>query len=540
MKRSTLMLIGSIVLVSIVGVGCGEAPVPAAPSPTRSLPAAAVSRPLVVAVKTEILTLDPHQNDSYDARKAQHGAYESLLEYTVKDGKVDVGPGLAASVKTDDAKVWILTLQRGVRFMDGAPFNAEAVKYNFDRVRGMKQAPARRLPGIDSVETMDDSTVRITLASAQPAFSENLAVLLMVSPSAAKAHATADDPWGAKWMSDNAVGTGPYRVENWVKGQTVTLVKNPDYWRGWNGSHVEKIILHVVKEAGTRRLLLENGDVDLAEAISVDDLDALSKVEGLVVQGNEQPSILCMMLRLKGPLKDAKVRRAIQMAFNYDDFIKGVLSGRASYAQGPLPSPVWAFDKSLPLMTQDLASARRLMGEAGFPTGGFSVQIATSSADGWFQPRQAEIMQVSLKEIGITATIQSFPDTAAYLAAIGTDAKGPDIFAWTIYNSLNDPDENLRRMFYSTMTPEKGGFNYTRYSNPAVDALINKGLTKSQREDRFPTYQEIQRLLVDDAVAVFAAQPQSFVTMRATLQGYVWNPFANDNSYEWYDLWLSK
>jgi peptide/nickel transport system substrate-binding protein len=274
MKRSTLMLIGSIVLVSIVGVGCGEAPVPAAPSPTRSLPAAAVSRPLVVAVKTEILTLDPHQNDSYDARKAQHGAYESLLEYTVKDGKVDVGPGLAASVKTDDAKVWILTLQRGVRFMDGAPFNAEAVKYNFDRVRGMKQAPARRLPGIDSVETMDDSTVRITLASAQPAFSENLAVLLMVSPSAAKAHATADDPWGAKWMSDNAVGTGPYRVENWVKGQTVTLVKNPDYWRGWNGSHVEKIILHVVKEAGTRRLLLENGDVDLAEAISVDDLDA--------------------------------------------------------------------------------------------------------------------------------------------------------------------------------------------------------------------------------------------------------------------------
>jgi peptide/nickel transport system substrate-binding protein len=540
MKRSTLMLIGSIVLVSIVGVGCGEAPVPAAPSPTRSLPAAAVSRPLVVAVKTEILTLDPHQNDSYDARKAQHGAYESLLEYTVKDGKVDVGPGLAASVKTDDAKVWILTLQRGVRFMDGAPFNAEAVKYNFDRVRGMKQAPARRLPGIDSVETMDDSTVRITLASAQPAFSENLAVLLMVSPSAAKAHATADDPWGAKWMSDNAVGTGPYRVENWVKGQTVTLVKNPDYWRGWNGSHVEKIILHVVKEAGTRRLLLENGDVDLAEAISVDDLDALSKVEGLVVQGNEQPSILCMMLRLKGPLKDAKVRRAIQMAFNYDDFIKGVLSGRASYAQGPLPSPVWAFDKSLPLMTQDLASARRLMGEAGFPTGGFSVQIATSSADGWFQPRQAEIMQVSLKEIGITATVQSFPDTAAYLAAIGTDAKGPDIFAWTIYNSLNDPDENLRRMFYSTMTPEKGGFNYTRYSNPAVDALINKGLTKSQREDRFPTYQEIQRLLVDDAVAVFAAQPQSFVTMRATLQGYVWNPFANDNSYEWYDLWLSK
>jgi ABC-type transport system substrate-binding protein len=95
-------------------------------------------------------------------------------------------------------------------------------------------------------------------------------------------------------------------------------------------------------------------------------------------------------------------------------------------------------------------------------------------------------------------------------------------------------------MFYSTMTPDNGGINYIRYSNSAVDALIDKGLTMSKREDRFPVYAQLQKTLMDDAVAIFAAQPQFFMTTRDSLQGYVWNPFSINNSYEWYDLWLSK
>ncbi len=514
------------------------APTKAAVEPTKA--AGAVTRPLVVAVKTETVTLDPHQNDYDYSQKAQHGAYESLLKYVVSAGKVDVGPALASAYKTDDGKVWTLTLQKGVKFTDGTPFNAEAVKYNFDRIRGMKQAPAGRLPIITSVDVVDDLTVRFTLQNAYPVFSENLTKVLMVSPTAAKGHATTDDPWGNKWMFDNAVGTGPYKVDGWVKGQTVTMSKNPDYWGGWSGNHVEKIILRFVKEAATRRLLLETGDVDLAEGISFDDLDALSKVSGVVVQGYEQPSLVHMMLRLKGPLANVKVRQAIQLAFDYNGFIKGVLSGRAQFPQGPLPSPVWAFDKAIPAVKQDMAAAKKLMAEAGYATGGFSVVIATISPYGWFQPREAQILQANLKDLGITATIQDFPDAAAYYAAIGTADKGPDIYAWSFNNSFNDPEDNFRRMYHSKMFPENGGINYIRYSNPKVDELIDKGLTLSKREERLPIYQELQRIIANDAVAVFAAQPTFYMTMRDTLKGYVWNPFAINNSYEWYDLWLSK
>lgn len=558
MRRFVYLLIVATLLMSLVGVGCGgaatptpEPPKPTAPpaAPTKApaveptkAPAApsAATRPFIIAVKTETVTLDPHQNDYDYSQKAQHGAYEALLNYVVaKDGTVGTGPGLATGYTTTDAKVWTITLQKGVKFTDGTPFNAEAVKYNLERVVAMKMPPAGRLPAIDTVDVVDDLTVRITLKDVYVPFSENLLKLYMVSPTAAKSHVAADDPWGNKWMFDHAVGTGPYLVESWVKGQTVTMVKNPAYWGGWQGNHVEKIILRLVKEASTRRLLLETGDVDLAEGIAFDDLDALSKVKGVIVQGSDQPSLILMQLRLQGPLKDIKVRKAILMAFDYEGFIRGVLGGRAKYPQGTIPTAVWAYDKTIPPQKQDMAGAKKMLAESSYPNGGFSLQMATISPYGWFQPREAQILQANLKELNINLTIQEFPDASPYYAAIGTADKGPDIYCWTRNYSFNDPEAELNGLRCDRF-PENGGTNYQRYCNPKFEELKLKALTLPKREDRYPIYQQIQRILVDDAIAIHAAEPLFYVTMRDTLQGYTWNPFSINTAYEYYDLWLSK
>ncbi len=560
MKRVNNVLFVVLVVVGLVAAGCTPAqptPVPAQPTkavtqptavpptavpppPTAAGPTVA-DRPLVVAVKTETVTLDPHQNDYDYSQKAQHGAYEALLEYVVKDdGSVEVGPCLAEKWETSDAKVWTISLRKGVKFSDGSPLNAEAVKYNFDRALGMKMPPGNRLPPIDTVEVVDELTLRVNLKNPYVPFSENLTKFFIVSAEAAKSHATADDPWGNKWLFDHAAGTGPYLIESWVKGQTVKMVQNPDYWGGWEGNHAKVIILSFVKDASTRRLLLENGDVDMAEGITFDDLDALSKVPGVVVQGYDQPSLVHMMLRLQGALKDVKVRKAVQLAFDYDGFIQQVLGGRSSYPQGPLPSPVWAFDSSIPPVKQDLEAARKLLAESSYPTGNFTLKIATISPYGWFQPREAQILQANLKDLGITATIQDYPDAAAFYAAIGTADSGPDIYCWTINNSINDPEDNFRRMFHSSSFPEKGGINYIRYANPRFDELLDQALTMTTREERFPLYRELQQILLDDAVAIYSAQPKFYMTMRTSLQGYVWNPFSINNSYEWYDLWPSR
>jgi peptide/nickel transport system substrate-binding protein len=586
MKRLVYLLIVATLLLSLVGAGCGApasptaepakptappvapttapaAPTQAPAAPTKApaaptqAPAApttaptvaptaapvaptAATRPFIIAVKTETVSLDPHQNDYDYSQKAQHGAYEALLNYVVaKDGTVGVGPALATGYTTTDAKIWTVALQKGIKFTDGTPFNAEAVKYNFERVVGMKMPPAGRLPAIDKVEVVDDLTVRFTLKNVYVPFPENLVKVYMVSPTAAKAHATADDPWGNKWMFDNAVGTGPYKIESWVKGQTVTMVKNPDYWGGWKGNHVEKVILRFVKEATTRRLLLEGGDVDLAEGISFDDLDALSKVKGVIVQGYDQPSVVQMRMRLQGPLKDIKVRKAILMAFDYEGFIKGVLSGRAKASQGMFPTAVWAYDKAFPAQKQDMAAAKKMLAESSYPTGGFSLVVATITPYGWFQPREAQILQANLKELNINVTIQDFPDASPYYAALSTADKGPDIYAWSVNYSFNDPEAELNNLLCSRF-PENGGNNYMRICDPKFEELKAQALTLPKREDRFPLYQQIQKLLVDDAFAIMAAEPLYYVTMRDTIQGYTWNPFSINTSYEYYDLWLSK
>jgi peptide/nickel transport system substrate-binding protein len=525
------------------GLPTVQVPVSSPSARATALPAgqAPLSRPLVVAMDAEAASMDPHQDDHDYAQKAQRGPYESLLGYIpITGGQAIVGPGLAASYNSDDNRVWLLVLRKGIKFTDGTSLTADAVKYNFDRLLGMKLAPAKRLPAIASVEAVDDLTVRITLVSPSPILPDCLTRLLMVSPTAAKAHAAADDPWGAKWLSEHAVGTGPYLLLGWVKGQSITLVKNSDYWRGWQGSHVEKIILRLVKDAIARRSLLQSGDVDVAEGIAFDDLATLSKTPGVTVQAHDQPSMAYLMLRPQGPLKLASVRRALQMAFDYDGFIKGVLDGRARYAQGPLPSPLWAFDGTLPAATQDITAAKRLLANAGYPAGSFTLTIATASSLDWYQPREAEALQSGLKAVGITATIQNYTDLAAYTASISPTGKGPDVYCWTVTSYLNDPDESLRRVFYSGLVPEKGGDNYTRYSNPAFDSLLDKAITATTNANRLAMYQQAQKTLTDDAVAIFAGQPSHVTTMREWVQGYVYVPFAAYSGYAWYDLWLSK
>lgn len=519
--------------------------VPATDVPPTDVPAvaapAAVDRPMVVAIKTETITLDPHDCDYGYCQVAQHGAYESLLSYVPSDdGKTTVGPCLASSYQTDDGKVWTLTIQDGIKFTDGTPLDAEAVKYNFDRILGLNKVPANRLPAIEKVEVVDEMTVRITLVNVFSPFSESLTKFYLVSPAAAQEHATNDDPWGSSWLFDHAVGTGPYLIDSWVKGQNITFTKNDDYWRGWEGNHVSKIVLSYVPEASTRRLLLENGEVDLAQDIAFDDLDALSEVPGVVVQGYEQPSLITFRFRQQGVLKDVRVRHAIELAFGYEDFIDGVLLGRASYPRGVVPPVVWVFDDTIPEAKQDMEAAKALLAEAGYPDGGFELTVATIATYGWYQPREAQILQANLKELGITLNIQDYPDAAAYYAAIGTADEGPDIFAWTANYSINDPVSELA-VFHSNRLPENGGTNYMRVNDPEIDRLIDAGLAEGSPEKRLTIYKELQQLLVDEHVILATALPLYYMTMRDSVQGFTWMPFLIINgSYEWYDFWLSE
>jgi peptide/nickel transport system substrate-binding protein len=502
--------------------------------------AEAASRPFVFAVRQEPVTMDPHVNDLSYSQYGQRLVYEALIEYTVSpDGKVGLGPRLAESWDvSDDAKTYVFNLRKDVKFSDGTPFNAEAVKWNLERLLALKLPPSARIPPVESVEVVDDYSVKIVLKSPFAPFLASMTLPLMISPTAAQSHEEEGDK-GQKWLTDNAVGTGPYMLESWVRGQELTATRNPDYWRGWEGNHVDKVVLQVVQEPTTQRLILEAGEADLADNIAFDDLDALSQTPGVVVEPGISLEMLNICMKtVESPLADKRIRQAVSYAFDYDSFINGVLNSRAQQPLGPVPFGSWALDQDLQPYTRDLEKAKALMAEAGYPDGGFKVTIQTIAAYGWYQSREAQILQQNLGELGIEAVIDDKADAATFLGTIRDKEKGPEIYFWRSVAAIDDPDYELRRMYHSGFVGERG-VNGSWFQDPKADELLDTALTIPSREERKSLYDQYQVIVKDEAPCIWAAQMNYYITSRDVLKGYVWNPF-NIGVPDYYQIWLSE
>lgn len=548
MNRKFLVIVAVLLALSLAATGCGGGQKPAAPAQPGTQPAAPAqpageqvdTRPLVVASKTEAISLDPHFDDYPYSSIPQWAAYEALTRHVVKDdGSVGLGPLLAKSWEaTDGAKVWTFKLNANVKFQDGTPFDAEAVKFNFERLAAMKKPPSGRVPPIDKIEVLDPLTVKFTLKNPFAAFAEQLSKgPLMVSPTAVKKNEK-DGDRGHAWLDDNSAGTGPYKLEKWVRGQTVSLNKNPDYWQGWSGKHVEKILVRIVKEPAVQKSLLETGDADIADGISTDFVDALKQAPGVKLLEGPSVQVLHIMMRPIGPLKDKRVRQALSYVFDYDGFVQAVFKGHAVKA-GVLPASSWAHDPSLPFYKTDQNKAKQLMAQAGFPNGGFTLRLQSISPFGFYQLREAQILAENAKQLGIEIKIEDKADAPSFMAAINKEGEGPELFLWGHSTSANDPEDNFRRNYDSRYVPP-GGNNRMFYRNPKMDELLDKAVSSTDQNVRRQHYVEAQKILLEDAVGIFTAQPNAILGLRESVKGLKFDPFMFNNAPYYYDLYLTK
>ncbi len=278
-----------------------------------------------------------------------------------------------------------------MKFQDGTPFNAEAVKVNFERILEVKRVPAGRLPKIARIEAPGENTVRFTLEGPSTDFLFTMTQMLMVSPKAIRDH-VADNDMGQKWAAENIVGTGAFLIESRSKGSEATLARNKDYWRGWQGNHIEKAIVKVVKEPPTRKLMLEKGEAHLAQSIPPTEIDSLKTTPGVVVESDQAPGAHTVIMRFRGPLNDANVRKAIAYSFDYDGFLKSAFRGQAVVAQGPLYTKHPFHDASIPPMKQDLAMAKELLARTEWPKGGFELSVMILPSFFAFHTAEAQLL----------------------------------------------------------------------------------------------------------------------------------------------------
>jgi peptide/nickel transport system substrate-binding protein len=501
-----------------------EAQAPAAPTSAPVQGAASDPNTLIVLTPMDTQTLDPAVNYDFSGGFFLRNSYEGLVKAEgSKEAKLV--PALAESWEiSPDGLNYTFKLRQGVKFHDGTPLNAEAVKYSFDRLLAMGMGAVGNFTSIDKVEVVDDATVKFILKDPFPSFLLALSSMwgpLIVSPTAVKANEK-DGDWGQAWLAENEAGTGPYKVEKWERNQQLTLVRNPDYWGGWGDKYVEKVVVRFVPESTTMRLMIEKGDADIAVGMtSNEDLDALAQTPGVVVEEFSAMSIREVRINTtKPPLDDVKVRQALAYSFDYDQAANGILGGHAVRLDSITAKGVQGYYKPSFMYVKDLEKAKQLLADAGHPDGGFSLDYIWLS--GYDIDRQiGEMWQADLKTLGIDLKIQEMP-LNTWWEAQGNPETAPQMMMGQWGLDYADATSQIWLMYYSGNFPPKGS-NYFYYKNEEVDKLLEQARVEPDAAKRDQLYQPAVEMIYTDSPEVWAMQTNERIVHLAQIMGYVYN-----------------
>ena len=494
---------------------------------------------IIVGLQAEPTTLDAQQISDYNSHRAAYGVYDTLLRFT--DESTEVEPGLAESWDiSDDGLVYTLHLRQGITFHDGADFNAEAVKFNLERQidpnhpfhdTGEFAYAEFTWGAADTIEVVDDATIRITLTEPFAPFLNHLAMhpAAMVSPAAV-------EQYGAD-ISINPVGTGPFKFASWTPGVEVILEKNPDYWRG--APNVDQVIYRSIIEDQSRLTELEAGGINFMVNIPPDDLPRLrDDARFTVVDQAGMHTWWVAFNQSKPPFDNPQVRQAINHAVNKQAIVDNLLQGTGVAAVNPLPPVVWSYTDDIQQYAYDPDKAKELLAEAGYPDG-FSCSFwVPESGSGMQQPvAMGTAIQADLAVVGIDCQIETF-EWGAYLdkVIVPPDQAEYDMFEMSWIGDNGDPDNHLYILLSSQQFPPQG-YNMGFYNNPEVDDLLQEARVSLDRGVRTELYQEAQKLLAEDPPWLIIDHETQIVVMDQKIKNFKLHP---TGPFRFENVWIEE
>ena len=476
---------------------------------------------MVIGLLAEPVTMDPPQITDLNSTRVIKRLFEGLTAQEL--GTYKIIPGLAQSWDiSKDGLTYTFHLRPTVKFHDGTPLTAEAVKFCFDRqlndqgpfyATGTYPYVKGFLGNVAGVEVVNPTTVQIRLKSPLTPFLQYLAhhSLYIYSPEALK-------KWG-KDIVKHPVGTGPFKLETWEPGVRVVLARNDQYWGG--APKVRQAIYVPIIEAQARLSAIKTGEIDLTMDVPPDSLADLRKDPDVVVAETNSSAVWYVALNTRHPaLKDKRVRQALNYAVQKDAIIRDILKGTAIVATTPL-SPVYGpyhEDKTV-RYPYDPEKAKALLKEAGFASGFDVTFFVPESGSGMQSPvEMGTVIQANLAAVGVRAKIQTM-EWGAYLKKY---LDGPDMAEMSWNPSIGDPDHMMYMLLSSDRFPP--AFNAGFYQNPRVDELLRKGRTTIEEKERIPLYREAQRLVVEDAPWIFVDHGKQVIVHRKRVQGFKLHP----------------
>lgn len=443
---------------------------------------------LRIALSADVTSADPHLTNITPNNTAGWHVYDAL---THVDADTRLVPGLAESWRAVDATTWEFRLRKGVKFHDGTDLTAEDVVFSVERAAKLQGGQfAGFVSRMVAREVVNPLTVRFRTAQPYAMVPHDLNSIFIVSKRAVGSASPADFDSGKA-----AIGTGPFRFIRFARGDRVELAKNPSYWGG--GTAWDRVTLRIIPSDPTRLAALVSGDVDMIEAIPTTDAVRLRSNAGFALAQKVSWRTLFFHLDQardkspfvtdksgrpldRNPLRDARVRLAISKAINRQAIAERVMEGLAVPASNLVSPPVFGHAADIKPEVYDPEGAKKLLAEAGFPDG-FGLTLHAPNNRYVNDDQIAQTVAQMLSRAGIATRVDTMP-VNVYLTRARNNEFSMAMLGWGSFSA----DLALRALV-ATSAPEKGfgAWNWSRYSNPKLDSLLEQGfaLTDDRRRE---------------------------------------------------------
>jgi peptide/nickel transport system substrate-binding protein len=493
---------------------------PAAPKPTAAAqttaapPAQIAPTKLTVDLDADLESLDPYLAYLPASLSVNHNIFDYLLE---RDAQGKLVPGLAQSWTALDDTTLEFKLRRGVKFHNGEDFTADSVQFSAQRMldEGLRSGVRTRFTSINEVKAIDPYTVQFLLGRPDSALLDSLSNQMAMLPLK-----YGRDNGGAG-LASRPIGTGPYKFVEWVHDDHLTLEANDAYWTGSTKGmpRVKTIVFRPVPVAGTRLADLRSGQADIVVGLTPDQAKILqsSATGGPRVERTDIPGYQYIFFNTRlaeTPLKDVRVRQALNYAVDRNTLIQSLLGGTVQPMTQPLGPLTAGYDPSLPGFTYDPTRAKQLLTEAGLGNG-FDVTLDVTQSG---RSDLVDAVAAQLGQVGVRVKIQVFEGGAFNDKWVGHNMDGLFFVRWATFA---DPGTLM------LLASCDGFLSFS--CAPAADPLMKLAEATLDQTARTKTYQQVMKALDDDPFAIYLTTLSELYGVSDRVTG--WKPSASGYLY---------
>jgi peptide/nickel transport system substrate-binding protein len=469
-------------------------------SSSTSTSAPSTGGTLNISLSADPTTYDPSLSTAFFDRQPFQNIYDKLVDL---DSEGKIVPMLAESWSaSDDKKTYTFNLRQGVKFHDGTDFNAEAVKFTFERNMDSGSGRKSEMSVVNKVTVIDPYTVQVELKQPFSPFISSLTDRsgMIVSPAAVK-------KFGQDFAT-HPVGTGPFMFKESIRGSSLTLVKNPNYWRP-GLPKFDQVVYKIFPDSNVAFLNLKSGEVDITSQVPTKEIENIKNDPKIVVFNEAGQGFVGMHVNMtKPPFDKVELRQAFDLMIDRDAIVKVVLNGTGIPAHSPFVPSHFAYGDSDKAPKPDVEKAKELLSAAGVPDGfSFTLKYVQNSLN----QQLVQMIQNMLKPIGVTVNLEA-TDSAANSDNLSNRNFEAIISTWS---GRPDPDQNIY-----DYNRTGGVLNRSTYNSPEVDKLLDDARLEMDEGKRKEIYDKAMEIINVDLPYIFLYHPNYILGFSSSVQGF--------------------